>query len=563
MTTERRDKLASLKPLALLAAALLVSWATLARPASTAQAQPTWQVVTIPNLPAGAGLGKGWASAPDDVYVWAQRTTPATTDVPEAFLFHWDGTTWSMVLSLPGHAAGNVFGTGSLDVFAAAFKCAAGSAAGCGADRGGRIFRSTDGGSTWTPQVLPAEVGVKSVGDISGTPGNVHAEVAASDIIRFDGSAWQHIYMNPHGPYSLTLLSANEGYYVTCWGWGSWDGVSWSFNGVQFDFCDVWNGLWGTRDAGGALHLYAAGNTNFERGVRVWKFNEATQSFGSKCGFVFGDPPSCPGPSFTGQAHGIWGSAPDDIYVAGRIEPGPNNGRVYHYDGTAWQRVMAVGDIPTAVSVWGTGPDDVWVALADGRLLHLAPPSPNTPIGPDVTVPGNGGLGEVGGVELTFSQVTGSGDTTVVTSTTGPPPPTGLKIVGLAGQPVYYDITTTAVFGGPVAICIRYDVTQVAGPESNLRLMHQANSGFDDITVSVDTVNDIICGETTTLSLFAIMESVPVGGIVEVRAGANAAADASGSAPARDYVAPIAGGIAVAAMALAAGGWYAVRRWRR
>jgi hypothetical protein len=179
-------KLMILAVLGLMALPLLF-WASLAKPTPTAQAQPTWQVVTIPSLPAGATLGGIWAGAPDDVYVWASRTTPGTADVLEAFLFHWDGTSWSEVLSLPGHSGIDVFGTGSSEVFAGAYKCATGSAAGCGADRGGRIFRSTDGGLTWTPQVLPA-VAVNGVGDISGTPGNVHTLVFGGSIIRFDGS---------------------------------------------------------------------------------------------------------------------------------------------------------------------------------------------------------------------------------------------------------------------------------------------------------------------------------------------------------------------------------------
>ncbi|MBI2913102.1 MAG: hypothetical protein HYY03_04200, partial [Chloroflexi bacterium] len=283
--------------MALLAAALLLFWGSVAKPTPMAQAQPVWQVVTIPGLPAGAVPAGIWSSAPNDVYV--SVTVP--TDVPQGFVFHWEGSNWSQVLSLPGHSMGKVFGTGASDVYALAYRCTAGQAAGCGADRGGRIFRSTDGGANWTPQVLPAEVGVNGLGDISGTPGNVHVIVGGVRIIRFDGIGWSTIFTSPFvnaNPYALTVLSANEGYYVTCWGWGSWNGVSWTFNGVQFDFCDL-AAVWGIRDGGGALHLYTVGNNNFSNGVRVWKFNEVTPpicvppgspcSFGSKYGYVFAD----------------------------------------------------------------------------------------------------------------------------------------------------------------------------------------------------------------------------------------------------------------------------------
>jgi len=359
---------------ALLGAAALLFWGGVAKPTPTAQAQPVWQVVTIPGLPAGATLSGIWDSAPNDVYVSAH----IPTDVPQGFVFHWDGTSWSQVLSLPGHSMGKVFGTGPSDVYALTYKCTAGSAAGCGADRGGRIFRSTDGGATWAPQALPAEVGVNGLADISGTPGNVHVIVggdAAGNhrIIRFDGTNWSIVFTGNSDatgkPNGLTLLSANEGYFVTCWGWGRWNGVSWTFNGIQFDFCDIAS-VWGVRDGGGALHMYTVGNNNFSNGVRVWKFNEASQSFGSKFGYVFADG-CC---AFNGSAGGVWGSGPNDVYVVGNlpgVEPA-HPGRLYHFDGTAWARVTAIGDIPGPAGIWGTGPNDVWVLLSDGRLLHFA-----------------------------------------------------------------------------------------------------------------------------------------------------------------------------------------------
>jgi hypothetical protein len=49
-------------------------------------------------------------------------------------------------------------------------------------------------------------------------------------------------------------------------------------------------------------------------------------------------------------------------------------GRLYHFDGTSWSRVTAIGDIPGPAGISGTGPDDVWLALGDGRLLHFAVP---------------------------------------------------------------------------------------------------------------------------------------------------------------------------------------------
>ena len=113
-------------------------------------------------------------------------------------------------------------------------------------------------------------------------------------------------------------------------------------------------------------------------------------------------------------------------------------------------------------------------------------------------------------VSVTFSSVTTGGSTTATTSSAGPPPTIAHKIIGFAGQPIYYDITTTAAYSGPITICISYDETQVAGPEGNLRFMHKVD-GWVNITTSVDTENNIICGTTTTLSIFIVVEPIWTG----------------------------------------------------
>jgi len=205
-------------------------------------------------------------------------------------------------------------------------------------------------------------------------------------------------------------------------------------------------------------------------------------------------------------------------------------------------------------------------------LQDTATCSPNTPAGSGVSVPLNGGTGLLGGIDFTFSEVASGGSTSVITTTTGPPPPTGFKIVGLSELPLYFDINTDASYSGELTVCIRYDESQVAGPESNLKLMQRVD-GFDDITTSVDTANDIICGTTTHLSVFVVAEPLAtptptptptrphgVGGTVKLPPAAIAAesgAPAEGSGWGTASWAALAG----AAVALAVGGWYARRRW--
>jgi hypothetical protein len=210
-----------------------------------------------------------------------------------------------------------------------------------------------------------------------------------------------------------------------------------------------------------------------------------------------------------------------------------------------------------------TPPGD-FLALEDTGVC-----SPNTPAGNNVPVPLNGGTAALAGIDVTFSEITGGGSTTVITTTAGPPPPTGFKIVGLAEIPLYFDINTDASYSGDLTVCVRYDESQVAGPEGNLKLMQRIDSGFVNVTTSVDTASNIICGTTAHLSIFVVVEPlVPsVGGIVEMQVGgsgsaASSAAGSSGTSASPSYIAVAALG-AAALLALTAGAWYARKRWSR
>ncbi|MFQ5638290.1 MAG: T9SS type A sorting domain-containing protein [bacterium] len=127
--------------------------------------------------------------------------------------------------------------------------------------------------------------------------------------------------------------------------------------------------------------------------------------------------------------------------------------------------------------------------------------SGNTPAGKNVHV----GLGN--GIDLTFDDVAGAGNTTVNVTQTGSPPPNGFLIFP-AGAPKYYNITTTAAFTGNIKICIKYDDSSLTPiEESKLRFyVYETTTGkWKDITTSLDTQNNIICGTVSHLSEFAMM----------------------------------------------------------
>ncbi|MGD8586811.1 MAG: ABC transporter substrate-binding protein, partial [Chloroflexota bacterium] len=334
----------------------------------------TWDFATIPEVTENGVPRMMAAIAPDNLYVWVEVSN-ADPLIRTAILYHWDGASWSQELAYPGYNYGRIHANAEDDIFISV-SCpdTSGSCSGYETPH----LAHFDGVS-WQEQTPPAETAAY-VRDIGGAPGEVQATTTGSSndiIIRYDEASetWSHLYTTPRNTKALAFISSGEAYYTACWGHGRWNGSTWEWK-EEFDFCDI-SDLWGIRDEAGDLHLYTVGNNNFSNGIRVWKYTENANpallgSFGSKCGFVFGDPSSCSGTSGIGSASGVWGSAADDVYVVGRLGAGadPDSGRIYHYDGASWTQLTEAGGISGVQDVQGSGSHDIWFSLTDGRLLH-------------------------------------------------------------------------------------------------------------------------------------------------------------------------------------------------
>jgi hypothetical protein len=109
-------------------------------------------------------------------------------------------------------------------------------------------------------------------------------------------------------------------------------------------------------------------------------------------------------------------------------------------------------------------------------------------------------------VAVTFVNVTSGGITIFNATQGGPDPPSRVKFI--TEPPIYYDIKTTANYTGTIKISIAYNDTGLTeDQENNLQILqwNEALQQWTDITTHVDTENNIIHGETTHLSIFAIM----------------------------------------------------------
>jgi hypothetical protein len=157
---------------------------------------------------------------------------------------------------------------------------------------------------------------------------------------------------------------------------------------------------------------------------------------------------------------------------------------------------ITLADAPTVLP-------SVMIPVNETISVTDTPAVGNTPMGPNVMVNPIDTTTGTTPVGVTFTNVTQAGITSLITGSTGAPPPPGFQ----PGTPlVYYDISTNAVYNGPINICINF--TGIVFPGSALpHFFHFENGAWVDHTLSVDMTNMIACGIVTSLSPFAIFQA--------------------------------------------------------
>lgn len=126
-----------------------------------------------------------------------------------------------------------------------------------------------------------------------------------------------------------------------------------------------------------------------------------------------------------------------------------------------------------------------------------------TPAGSNVVVHVNDYL------TLTFFEVTTPGLTAVTTSSSGPTSDPSFVLLP-SGTPLYYEIQTTTAFVPPVYVCFTYDPALDPSPECPfpMKLGHYDGASWVDVTAEWDCNAHLVCGEVTTLSPFALAQSL-------------------------------------------------------
>lgn len=401
-----------------------------------------------------------------------------------AYVFRFDGTNWSQDAKLVPAviAPGDEFGQ-SLDLSDDGTVAVIGSNADVmGESNAGAAYVFRFNGSVWTEEAILVSTDPDPFDDFGfgialSADGNtvvigsqnddtVAPSAGAAHVFRFNGATWDH---------EAKLLSPTPQF-----------GQSFG-NGTTIS---------------GDGNLAVVSSTN--EAAHVFRFDGATWNLEATLAVE----------DSSGEAVSV--SADGSLLVVGAVQNGPGVAFVFRFDGTQWFQEVKFVPLDADLNVFfGLG-----VALAaDGETALIGDANESgggaayvfdvleyvvsTPTGTDVVVaPADTSTGEVVAT-LTFDSVTDAGATTVTTDDTGPGLPSGFQL----GSPgTYYDISTTATFNGAIEICIDYSGVSYDS-EAELKLLHFESGAWVDATTSLDTVNDIICGDVTSLSPFAIVNT--------------------------------------------------------
>lgn len=167
------------------------------------------------------------------------------------------------------------------------------------------------------------------------------------------------------------------------------------------------------------------------------------------------------------------------------------------YDGDSAALLGSTSGVSYQVTGLTPGVQNRYYVTAVDNAGHESSPS-NTATIATVSAGANV-LVTVNSVTLLFSTVLTGGGVTVTSSTAPPAAQTGFQLNG-----VYYDVSATVGYSGPITVTLPYDPSSVSDPQA-LRLYHYDKNlnSWIDVTIGVDTINHTVSGQVTSFSWLA------------------------------------------------------------
>ena len=491
--------------------------------------------VKVKNLLGSGKCLKGvWGSSGNDIFAVGESGT----------IVHYDGSNWQEMSSGTTENISSIWGTSANNVYAVGWW-------------GGTLLHYD--GAAWQIERSWANGNTEYFSDIWGSSANDIYAVGYDPnnnfdglILHYDGSNWTNIESGTTSQlYGVWGSSSSDVYAVGGCSGGTvlhYDGITWSEMQIPLIHNMCLTDVWGSS----AQDVYAVGSAGYSLNDggkilhyngSVWEemINPATSVDNMTLGAVWGssvnDVYVVGGNGtilhYNGQnwiqmesgtnenLGGVWGSSANDVYAVGWW------GTILHYDGVKWTK-MSSGSATNLLDSWGSSESEVFVVGANGTILKYGVNTgidtdgdgtsdalDNCPNDSTKTEPGTEGcfaetptiLPQVNvktqpdlDVTITFPEVTSTGDISA-TPTSNPSQPTTFRIVGGST----FDIDFTGGFTPPVTVCVSYNEAD-ARNENNIKLYHWEDPSWQDITTSLDTDANVVCGESMTFSPFAVGE---------------------------------------------------------
>jgi photosystem II stability/assembly factor-like uncharacterized protein len=206
------------------------------------------------------------------------------------------------------------------------------------------VYKSTDGGETWTasfkgiPGYVPPVMGVWG-----SSPTDVFAVGWNGTILHYDGRTWAPV---DNG------TTTNYLYHNAVWGSSPTDVFAVGLFGIILHYD---GNTWTEMDSGTTEWLHA-----------VWGSSPTDVFAVGDNGIVLhydGNTWSHMNSGTTEHLRGVWGSCATDIFAVGW------NGTILHYDGITWNAMIS-GTTKGLIAVWGSMPTDVFAVGGYGIILH-------------------------------------------------------------------------------------------------------------------------------------------------------------------------------------------------